>query len=48
MSTIIVDTLEFANKLKAGGFTEQQAEAQARAIGDIVEKQLATKQDVEN
>jgi hypothetical protein len=48
MSTIILDTLEFANKLKAGGFTEQQAETQARAIADIVEKQLATKQDVEN
>jgi len=47
MSTIILDTLEFANKLKAGGFTDQQAETQARAIAEIVEKQLATKQDVE-
>ena len=47
MSSIILDTLEFATKLKAGGFTEQQAETQARAIAEIVEKQLATKQDVE-
>ncbi|PZN81351.1 MAG: hypothetical protein DM484_08630 [Candidatus Methylumidiphilus alinenensis] len=47
MSTIILDTLEFATKLKAGGFTEQQAETQARAIAEIVEKQLATRQDVE-
>jgi len=47
MNAIILDTLEFANKLKAGGFTEQQAETQARAIADIVEKQLATKQDME-
>jgi hypothetical protein len=47
MSTIILDTLEFATKLKAGGFTEQQAETQARAIAEIVEKQLATRQDIE-
>ncbi len=47
MSTIILDTLEFATKLKAGGFTEQQAETQARAIAEIVEKQLATRLDVE-
>jgi hypothetical protein len=45
VSTIILDTLEFATKLKAGGFTEQQAETQARAIAEIVEKQLATKRD---
>ena len=48
MSAIVMDTLEFATKLKAGGFTEQQAETQARAIADVVEKQLATKQDVES
>ena len=48
MSAIVMDTLEFATKLKAGGFTEQQAETQARALADVVEKQLATKQDVDN
>lgn len=48
MSAIVMDTLEFATKLKAGGFTEQQAETQARAIADVVEKQLATKQDVDS
>lgn len=47
MSSIILDTLEFANKLKAGGFTEQQAEAQARAIAEIVERQLVNRQDFE-
>ena len=47
MNAIILDTLEFANKLKAGGFTDQQAETQARAIAEIVEKQLATKHDME-
>jgi hypothetical protein len=46
MSSIVLDTLDFATKLKAGGFTDQQAETQARAIAGIVEKQLATKQDV--
>jgi hypothetical protein len=46
MSGIILDTLDYAAKLKAGGFTEQQAETQARAIAEIVEKQLATRQDV--
>ncbi len=48
MSSIILDTLEFATKLKSGGFTEQQAEAQARAVAEIVEKQLVTQQDFEN
>ena len=48
MSTIVLDTLEFATRLKAGGFTEQQAETQARALADLVEKQLSTKQDVES
>lgn len=47
MSTIVLDTLNFADKLKAGGFTDQQAEAQARAIAEVIEKQLATKHDVE-
>ena len=47
MNAIILDTLEFANKLKAGGFTDQQAETQARAIAEIVEKQLATKHDMD-
>jgi hypothetical protein len=48
MSTIVMDTLEFATKLKAGGFTEQQAETQARAFADVVEKQLATKRDMDD
>ena len=46
MSTIILDTLEFAGKLKAGGFTEQQAETQARAIAELVEKQLVDKREM--
>lgn len=48
MSAIILDTLEFAAKLKAGGFTEQQAETQARVMAELVEKQLSTKQDAQD
>lgn len=47
MSTIVLDTLNFADKLKAGGFTDQQAEAQTRALAEVIEKQIASKQDVE-
>ncbi|NJM11068.1 MAG: hypothetical protein HC889_03425 [Synechococcaceae cyanobacterium SM1_2_3] len=46
MSTIVLDTLDYATKLKAGGFTDQQAETQARALAEVVEKQLATQQQV--
>lgn len=48
MSTIVLDTLEFTTKLKAGGFTEQQAETQARVIAELVEKQLVTQRDAED
>jgi hypothetical protein len=47
MSVIVLDTLEFAAKLKAGGFTEQQAETQARAFAEVVEKQLITRRDID-
>ena len=47
MSAIILDTLEYAAKLKAGGFTDQQAETQARALADVVEKQLVTRHDID-
>jgi len=46
MSTIVLDTLEYATKLKAGGFSEQQAETQARALADVLERQMATKAEV--
>lgn len=47
MTAIVLDTLELTTKLKAGGFTEQQAETQARVIAELVEKQLATRSEVE-
>ena len=41
------DTLAYAKKLKAAGFTEQQAEIQAEALSEIIQDRLATKQDIE-
>lgn len=46
MSTFILDTLDYATKLKAGGFSEQQAETQARALAEIIDRQIATRTDV--
>lgn len=47
MSTAIAfDTLAYAKKLKAVGFTEAQAELQAEAIAELIEERLATKQDI--
>ena len=44
--TATFDTLMYAKKLKAAGFTEEQAEVQAEALSDIIEERLATKQDL--
>jgi len=46
-NNVAFDTLAYAKKMKAVGFTEQQAEAQAEALAEIVENRLATKQDIE-
>ena len=43
MSAIVLDTLDYAIKLKAGGFSEQQAETQARALAEVLERQILTK-----
>ena len=40
------DTLAYAKKLKAVGFTEDQAEVQAEALVQIIDERLATKQDI--
>ncbi len=47
MTTFILDTLAYADTLKAGGFSPQQAETQARALADILDRQMATKAEVE-
>jgi hypothetical protein len=45
MTTFVLDTLDYASKLKAGGFSEQQAETQARALAEILDRQIATKSE---
>ncbi|MCD6297384.1 MAG: DUF1640 domain-containing protein [Deltaproteobacteria bacterium] len=44
--TSTFDTLSYAKKLKAAGFTEVQAEVQAETLSQIIEDRLATKQDL--
>ena len=46
MSTFILDTLAYSETLKAGGFSEQQANTQARALAEILDRQIATKTEV--
>jgi len=46
MATLTFDTLAYAKKLKAAGFTEEQAEVQAEAFAEIIEERLTTKQDL--
>lgn len=45
-TAIAFDTLAFAKKLKAVGFTEEQAEVQAETFAEIINERLATKQDI--
>ena len=41
------DTLAYAKKLQAVGFTEAQAEVQAETLVELMEERLATKLDIE-
>jgi coproporphyrinogen III oxidase len=43
---IAFDTLAYAKRLQAAGFTQAQAEVQAEALAEIVDERLATKQDL--
>lgn len=47
MTTIVLDTLAYAEKLKSGGFSEQQAATQAHALAEIIDRQMVTKAEVE-
>jgi hypothetical protein len=42
------DTLKYANKLKAVGFTEAQAEVQAEVMAELINDNLATKRDLKD
>jgi hypothetical protein len=46
MTATVFDTLTFAKRLKAAGFNDQQAEAQAEGIAEIIENNIATKDDL--
>lgn len=46
-TALIFDTLRYANKLKAVGVPEKQAEVQAETLAEIIDERLATKQDLE-
>lgn len=43
---LALDTLEYARRLRQAGFTEQQAEGQARALAATMTDSLATKDDL--
>lgn len=47
MTTFVLDTLTYTETLKAGGFSEQQAATQAHALAEIIDRQMATKSEVE-
>jgi len=42
------DTLQYANRLKAAGVPDKQAEAHAELQAEIIENRLAAKLDLEN
>jgi hypothetical protein len=46
MTALILDTLAYSDTLKAGGFSEQQATTQARALAEILDRQMATKTEI--
>lgn len=49
MTTITFDTLKYANTLKEAGVPAAQAEAEAKALSEVLEvnfKELATKDDL--
>ena len=46
MSTLSFDTLAYAKRLRAAGFSEHQAEALAEAQAELIDERLATKHDL--
>jgi len=43
----LFDTLRYAKKLQAAGFTQEQAEVQAETFLEVVQEQLVRKQDLQ-
>lgn len=46
MSAVAFDTHAYVKKLRAVGFSEEQAEVQAETLSSLINDQLATKQDL--
>lgn len=46
MPAIVLDTLDYAKKLEAAGFTKEQAETQASLISNIFDEKMVTKSDL--
>jgi predicted nucleic acid-binding Zn-ribbon protein len=46
MTTVAIDTLRYVKRLRAVGFTEEQAEVQAEALSEAVRDSLVTKADL--
>lgn len=47
MSVAIFDTHAYIKKMKAVGFTEEQAEVQAETVADLINERLVTKADLD-
>ena len=47
MSDIAFDKLVYMDRLKSGGFTEEQARTQAEALDTAMRESVATKHDLE-
>ena len=47
MSATVIDTLKFADRLKAAGFEPPQAEGMARALGDELAERMITRRDLD-
>ena len=48
MATVTFDTFENVQRLKAVGFTEEQAAEQTKIISELIENRLSTKQDLKD
>ena len=47
MNATVIDTLRFADRLKAAGFEAPRAEGLARALGDELAERIVTKRDLD-
>ena len=46
MSSLAIDTLRYAKRLREAGFSQEQAEVQAEALAEAVRDSLVTKLDL--